>query len=112
MGCLFASYLKKAGHEVSLLEILPERVDRINRQGIHVEGVRGRHRVKVPAFSAPPSVEPDLVMVCVKAYDTLQAARNIREILGPIPKCSPFRTGWEMWKSSPRSWAGSGSWAG
>jgi 2-dehydropantoate 2-reductase len=93
MGCLFSSYFKKAGHAVSLLEILPERVDRINRQGIHVEGVRGRHRVKVPAYVAPPSVEPDLAIVCVKAYDTLQAARNIRDILRPDTQVLTLQNG-------------------
>ncbi|MEW6668373.1 MAG: 2-dehydropantoate 2-reductase [Thermodesulfobacteriota bacterium] len=81
MGCLFASYLKKAGHDVSLLEILPDRVERINLQGIRVEGVRGRHTVKVPAYAVPPSIEPELAIVCVKAYDTLRAARDIREVL-------------------------------
>lgn len=93
MGCLFSSYLKKAGHEVSLLEILPERVDRINRQGIRIEGVSGRHRVKVPAFARPPSVEPDLAIVCVKAYDTLQAARNIQDVLRPDTRVLTLQNG-------------------
>ena len=93
MGCLFSSYLKKAGHAVSLLEILPERVDRINRQGIFVEGVRGSHRVKVPAYAALPSVEPDLVIVCVKAYDTLRAAQNIRVVLRPDTQVLTLQNG-------------------
>jgi 2-dehydropantoate 2-reductase len=93
MGCLFSSYLKKAGHKVSLLEILPERVDRINRQGIRIEGVSGRHRVKVPAFATPPSVEPDLAIVCVKAYDTLQAARNIQDVLRPDTRVLTLQNG-------------------
>lgn len=83
MGCLFSSSLKRSGHPVSLLEILPERADRINRQGILIEGMTGGHTVKVPAFTTAPSVEPDLVLICVKAYDTLEAARAIRDMLRP-----------------------------
>jgi len=93
MGCLFSSYLKMAGHEVSLLEILPERADRINRQGIHIEGVNGHHEVKVPAYSTAPSVEPDLAIVCVKAYDTLEAARNIRDVLRPDTRVLTLQNG-------------------
>jgi 2-dehydropantoate 2-reductase len=93
MGCLFSTYLKEAAHEVSLLEILPERVDRINRQGIRVEGVRGRHRVKVRAHATPPSVEPDLVIVCVKAYDTLRAAESIRNVLRPDTRILTLQNG-------------------
>jgi len=93
MGCLFSTYLKEAGHEVSLLEILPERVDRINRQGIRVEGVRGRHRVKVRAHATPPSAEPDLAIVCVKAYDTLRAAESIRNVLRPDTRILTLQNG-------------------
>jgi len=83
MGCLFSSRLKRVGHEVSLVEILPERVDEINRNGIRVEGVSGSYRMKVPVYSTPPSQEPDLAILCVKAYDTLQAAQSIQGVLGP-----------------------------
>lgn len=93
MGCLFSSYLKMAGHEVSLLEILSERADRINRQGIHIEGVNGHHEVKVPAYSTVPSVEPDLAIVCVKAYDTPEAARNIRDVLRPDTQVLTLQNG-------------------
>jgi 2-dehydropantoate 2-reductase len=93
MGCLFSTYLKEAGHEVSLLEILPERVDRINRQGIRLEGVRGRHRVKVRAYATPPSAEPDLAIVCVKAYDTLRAAESIRNVLRPDTRILTLQNG-------------------
>jgi 2-dehydropantoate 2-reductase len=83
MGCLFAARLKKAGHDVRLLEKLLDRAEEINLKGLRVDGVSGRYRVKVPAFSEPPPAPHDLVLVCVKAYDTLAAAMDIRRSVGP-----------------------------
>ena len=77
MGCLFAASFKKTGFEVILLDYIPERAALINEKGINVEGVRGRYHVQVPTMVENIPWRPDLVIICVKSYHTLEAARNL-----------------------------------
>jgi 2-dehydropantoate 2-reductase len=74
MGCLFAARLKRAGLEVSLYEKIPERARRIRERGIQVEGVSGAFEVEVPVISRNAPALPDTVLLCVKSYDTEEAA--------------------------------------
>jgi 2-dehydropantoate 2-reductase len=83
MGCLFAARLKMAGNDVILFEIVEEWADKINRRGIKVEGVTGEYGVQVHAFSKTIPSSPDLVLMCVKSYDTRSAAEAIRLLLRP-----------------------------
>jgi len=83
IGCLFAARLKRTGFQITLLEKVQETVDRINADGITVEGVSGQYRVMVPAYSDRAPHEPDLVILCVKSYDTREASETIRAWLQP-----------------------------
>jgi 2-dehydropantoate 2-reductase len=83
MGSLFAARLQKAGFEVTLLDYIRERATQINDQGIQVEGVTGHYTVKVPTTTGSLPKSPDLVLICVKAYDTREAALNIKSWLKP-----------------------------
>jgi 2-dehydropantoate 2-reductase len=83
MGCLFAARLKMAGDDVILFEVVEEWADQINREGISVKGVTGEYIVQVPVFSKTISFSPDLVLMCVKSYDTRSAAGAIRQWLRP-----------------------------
>jgi len=83
MGCLFAARLKRAGFEVTLLDYLEERARQINKQGIVVQGITGEYTVKVPAVTDGISMQPDFVLICVKAYTTKQAAESIKPWLSP-----------------------------
>ncbi len=83
MGCLFAARLKKAGHEVNLLDYRQERADLINRQGIHVEGVSGDYQVKVPASVERVEGEPEVVLICVKANQTASTAELLKSWITP-----------------------------
>jgi len=82
MGCLFAAGLKRAGYEVTLLDYLPERARKIYNQGIVVQGVTGDYTVKVPVVVDEISIQPDVVLICVKSYTTKQAAERIKPWLG------------------------------
>jgi 2-dehydropantoate 2-reductase len=77
MGCLFSARLKKAGLEVSLYEKIPERAQRIRERGIQVEGVGGAFQVSVPVIPGKPYPGPDTVLLCVKSYDTEEAAKTM-----------------------------------
>jgi 2-dehydropantoate 2-reductase len=85
MGCLLAGKIARTGHEVLLLDHMPERVEIINRQGLIIEGPQGTFQVKVPATLNPEDLLPtELILVCVKAYDTRTVARTLQS-LGPGP---------------------------
>lgn len=83
MGCLFAARLKKAGHEVTLLDHIEQRAGLINKQGIRVEGILGDYTVKVPTVTGTIPVEPDVAVICVKANETRKASEDIRPLIGP-----------------------------
>jgi 2-dehydropantoate 2-reductase len=83
MGCLLGGYLARADHEVFLVDPMTERTEAITTDGITVEGVNGDFEVKAsagPTYTLDAS--PDLVLVCVKAYDTATAASDIVDFLG------------------------------
>ncbi len=77
MGCLFASRLKKAGHHVIIVDHKPERADFINKNGILIEGAAGEERVRVPVVTGRAPEETDVVLICVKANQTREAAEEI-----------------------------------
>ena len=77
MGCLFASRLKKAGHEVIIADHRPERADLINKSGLLIEGVAGEERVRVPVVTRRVPAEVNVALICVKANQTREAAENI-----------------------------------
>jgi len=96
MGCLFGGLLARAGHEVILVDRDRARARTLNRNGIRVEGVSGpspavvpmhrdaggKFRARVRATADAASVEdPDLTLVCVKAYYTARAAESAAPLL-------------------------------
>lgn len=83
IGCLFASLLGESRrHEVWLVDKRPERAEHIAREGIRVEGVRGKRHVAVPATVDPGRVgKADLVCICVKAYDVASAIATAEPLL-------------------------------
>jgi 2-dehydropantoate 2-reductase len=83
MGCLIGAGLKRAGHDVALLDYRQERADHINENGIRVEGITGEYTVRVPALTGTSSVAPDVVLICVKANQTREAAEGLSQWLEP-----------------------------
>ncbi len=77
MGCLLGGYLARAGHEVFLVDVDGERVAAIEQGGLSVEGVGGDFDVSPGAGTTYAGAPPELVMVCVKAYDTDRAGRSV-----------------------------------
>lgn len=83
MGCLFAGFLAKSGQEVWLLDKRPERAEKINSEGIKIEGISGNHKAKISATAKPEDIKkPDLIIICVKSYDTESAIKHIKPALG------------------------------
>ncbi len=83
MGCLFAAFLAKSKEEVWLLDRKPERTEKIKQDGIRIEGVSGSWQAKVNVSCQPSEIGiSDLVVICVKSYDTKEAMRQVKNLVG------------------------------
>ncbi len=82
MGTLFSVLLANAGHEVHLLDKDPARAAELSGRGLALEGISAGRAAKIPVTADPSSIGPcELVLVCVKAYDTETAARSLAALL-------------------------------
>ena len=85
MGLLLANLLSKNEEsEIWLLDIHPDRERKIRKEGLFVEGVSGDHHVRPRITVTPEEIgRVDLIVLCVKAPDTSEAARNAKPLVGP-----------------------------
>jgi len=83
MGCLFAAFLAKSKEELWLLGKDKERAAKISQQGIQVEGVSGNWQACVKATAEAKEIgQADLIIICVKAYDTKEAITRAKSLIG------------------------------
>lgn len=93
MGCLLAGKIALAGNDVLVLDHMPERVAIINQQGLIIEGLQETFQIKIPVTLTPIDLlQTDLVLICVKAYDTRTVAQTLQE-LGPGPYILTLQNG-------------------
>jgi 2-dehydropantoate 2-reductase len=84
MGSLFGGRLAEAGHEVVLLSTWAEYVERVNREGLVLDGPDGTRLIRVRATLSPAEAGPaQLVIVSVKATRTRAALAGALELVGP-----------------------------
>lgn len=83
LGCLIGGFLSKAGEDVWFLDKRPERANKLNNGGIKIEGISGEHNIKVKATCQLQEIGiSDLAIICVKSYDTEEATKNAKAIIG------------------------------
>jgi len=93
MGGSYGGLLAVAGHEVQLIDAWQAHVEAINRAGLQVDGVRGEHRVRVPASTGPGGARADMVIVFVDANNTAAAAEIAARALAPDGFAITFQNG-------------------
>ncbi|MFH1656003.1 MAG: 2-dehydropantoate 2-reductase [Candidatus Omnitrophota bacterium] len=82
LGCLVAAQLSKKT-EVVLLDKNPKRAKVINEKGIKIEGISGNWKAKVKTTTDLGKItEVDLIIICVKSYDTKGAVKAIKRLVG------------------------------
>jgi 2-dehydropantoate 2-reductase len=87
IGCLFAANLSKSKEEIWLLDKNKERAAKINENGISLEGVSGNWQAKVRATADSKDIgTSDLILICVKSFNTKQAIEQIKPLLGRTTK--------------------------
>jgi 2-dehydropantoate 2-reductase len=78
MGCLYAFFLMRSGHEVWLLDYREERAELIRSRGLKIEGVSGQFQMPFPHITADAGTigKADIIIIFVKAYATETAIKR------------------------------------
>ncbi|HEX7810864.1 MAG TPA: ketopantoate reductase family protein [Burkholderiales bacterium] len=84
MGGVYGGLLRRAGYDVTLIDIRKDHIQKIRNDGLTVEGVRGTHVIRLPSQLGETGLPPaDLAIVFTDANSTAEAARTARRLLKP-----------------------------
>ncbi len=94
MGCVYGGNLARIGQQVALIDVWAEHIAAIRANGLRLEGLTGDFTVH-PAATTDPTAAPkaDVVLVCVNAYATPQAAETARIVLKETGCCLTLQNG-------------------
>ena len=82
IGGTIGAFVTQAGYDVTQVDIVPEHVEKMNAEGLRIEGVRGDHTYPVKAVHADDLEGPlDVVLLCVKGHFTDAAMRRYGPLL-------------------------------
>lgn len=101
MGCLLAAFLAKSksnsrqtADDIWILDKDKERARMLKEKGISIEGVSGTWQAKIKATSEVKEIEKaDLIIICVKSYDTKEAIMQIKTIVGDNTRVLTLQNG-------------------
>ena len=93
LGGYFGARLVQGGADVHFIA-RGKHLDAMRSDGLRIEGPEPRHVPKVHATSDPAQIGvADVVMLCVKLWDTEQAIEQIRPMVGPGTAIISFQNG-------------------
>ncbi len=95
LGGLVGAQLTEAGEDVHFIEINQARVKLLNETGLFITaGAQGERCVQIQVHpSAVGLEEADLVFVSVKSYQTGDAIRGVRDVIGPKTRVLSMQNG-------------------
>ena len=78
IGGTLGAHLARAGHDVTMVDNVPEHVSAMARDGLHITGPIADFRVRTPAFT-PDALrgEWDTIVLATKAHHTESATRAL-----------------------------------
>lgn len=87
VGGYFGARLARAGEDVTLIARGPH-LEALRSQGLFIRSFQGDFHVTVPAVAHPQDMRGpvDLVLFCVKSYDTEQGIESIRALMNHNPR--------------------------
>ena len=85
IGGVTAAFMRRAGQNVEIVCKHRNIFDKINREGIHITGIKGECQVKIKAVEmiSELSGPKDLVFLATKGTDCIAAARELLPFLTP-----------------------------
>ncbi len=94
MGCVYGANLARIGQQVAFVDIWQEHIGKIQSDGLRVEGITGNFTLHPPATTDPAGApKADVVLICVNAYATREAAETARTILKDDGYCLTLQNG-------------------
>jgi 2-dehydropantoate 2-reductase len=100
IGSILSAYLLKEEIDVTLVDILKDRLLAIEKKGLSVKDPRSQisgdfveHPKKFLYSPKEIKEKPDLIFICVKAYCLLDIASEIQEVFPSPPKIVVFQNG-------------------
>ncbi|MCM8797540.1 MAG: 2-dehydropantoate 2-reductase [Candidatus Omnitrophica bacterium] len=94
MGSLLAAFLSKSKEEIWILHKDEETAAKISQNGISIEGVSGNWQAKPKITIHPQDIgNADLVIICVKSYDTKAAILKAKPIIGENTRILTLQNG-------------------
>ncbi len=95
MGSVFAASLARGGADVLLVDVSPALVDRLNGDGLHLDGPDGHQQLAVRATTSPVEHGPvDAVFFFVKCHQTRAAAELARPLVNAETAVVSLQNGW------------------
>jgi len=83
VGMLFGASLIRSKEEVHFLDHNPKRAQRLKKDGIKIGGISSVHHSDIDVTTQPDDIGvSDLVIICVKSYDTEEAIKNTEPLIG------------------------------
>ena len=93
LGGYFGARLVQGGADVHFVA-RGKHLEAMQRDGLRIEGPEPLHVAKVHASANPAEIGVvDVVMLCVKLWDTAQAIEQIRPLVGPDTAVISFQNG-------------------
>lgn len=97
IGGVLGAYLSRAGEEVIFCDVAEEHVNKINSDGLTIEGLEETFTVKAEAFTPEQLVERrqplSTVFLCVKAHHTEKALTPLLPLLTPSSEVVSLQNG-------------------
>ncbi|MDD5109186.1 MAG: 2-dehydropantoate 2-reductase, partial [Candidatus Omnitrophica bacterium] len=94
IGCLIAAFLTKTKEDVWLLDKNKETAAKINETGIILENSSGSWQAKVRTTTNIENIgQADLIIICVKSFNTKQATEQIKPLLNQNTKILTLQNG-------------------
>lgn len=94
IGCLVAAFLSKTKEEIWLLDKYPERAETLTQKGISIEGISGNWQAQVRSTAQAADIgQADLIIICVKSYNTKEALKSAEPIIGQNSRVLTLQNG-------------------
>jgi 2-dehydropantoate 2-reductase len=83
LGTLLAANLTRGKNEVHILDNSSERAKKLSLNGIRLEGLSGSYKAKINVTTEAEKIGIcEAVFLCVKSYDTENALKGIKDLIG------------------------------
>ena len=84
-GSYIGGFLTREGHDISLIDMWGDHVDKMNNEGLFISGCQGDFTVSVNAIHLANAIQIekkfDIIFLAVKSYDTEWAAYFCKRLL-------------------------------